>query len=317
MPWPCLSLPSILRHSSPSTPTPPQHLVFSIAVITRGLLFEELKEMDEECCNEVLKHPHIAWIFFYQEQCKLKDDGSLKPMSKEEIYDKWRALGDHAKRKYKKKSIRSFEKYKEHKIKLIFRRLRMWTQLKAADGRMQELDPLQVESVKAMGFGENVEPIRRDIGAMHEKDSKRKYSATNGGINKKDTPSALEEPDVEGHFKTKKAKCTEKALSDQMTSSLKTNKEKGKEEAKLNASSKRLRKMAANVCETLSCTAPVIDGKNKWEKKLRTNRFDKSQPLKRNANEEPTMEAEPKRVDVMATLSNEKHLMLKHVFDHT
>lgn len=36
----------------------------------------------------------------------------------EEISEKWKALGDHAKRKYKKKSIRSSEKYKEHKIKL-------------------------------------------------------------------------------------------------------------------------------------------------------------------------------------------------------
>ncbi|KAG5528639.1 hypothetical protein RHGRI_029350 [Rhododendron griersonianum] len=66
--------------------------------------------------------------------------------------------------------------------------------------------------------------------------------------------------------------------------------------------------MAANVREALSHTAPAIDGKNKWEKKLKTNRFDKSQPPKRNANKEkkPSMEAEPKRANVMATLSNEK-----------
>ncbi|KAI8555921.1 hypothetical protein RHMOL_Rhmol05G0213500 [Rhododendron molle] len=126
--------------------------------------------------------------------------------------------------------------------------------------------------------------LEETLAAMHEKDCKRKYSATNGGINKKDTPSALEEPDVEGHFKTKKAKCTKNALSDQMISPLKTNKKKGKEEAKLNASLKRLRKMTANVREALSRTAPAIDGKNKWEKKLKTNRFDKSQPPKRNAN---------------------------------
>ncbi|KAI8542544.1 hypothetical protein RHMOL_Rhmol08G0146100 [Rhododendron molle] len=508
---------------------------------------EELKEMDEECRNEVPKHPHNAWIFFYQEQCKLKDDVSLKSMSMEEISEKWKALGDHARQKYKKKSIKSSEKYKEDKIKLDLLKAPKVntfisrTQLKAAYDRMQELDLLQVESVKAMGFrgilelkctkldrslcewlvrhfdpvslclhvhgkdciitpldvnhilglpcggqkvilkreyteihelclrhevgnqgsisfdhlhnylmnnkkddddfkvsfvlyimgtilcptsevnkrflhalkdlsfvrkldwsqfvlkflaegiqkyqkgrkvirgcllflmlfylehctpaeyftsrcgmrpsprlsawedkdireracwfnktskrkGEKVKVIIEDgvgkrermmnqgkevdhdksmendqvknltsmvermsslleetLAAMHEKDRKRKYSATNGGINK-DTPSPLEEPDVEGHFKTKKAKCTENALSDQMTSPLKTNKEKGKEEAKLNASSKRLRKMAANVREALSRTAPAIDGKNKWENKLKTNRFDKSQPLKRNAN---------------------------------
>lgn len=29
------------------------------------------------------------------------------------------------------------------------------------------------------------------------------------------------------------------------------------------------------------------------------------------------MEADPKRADVMATLSNEKQLMLRYVFDHT
>ncbi|KAI8572423.1 hypothetical protein RHMOL_Rhmol01G0197100 [Rhododendron molle] len=36
--------------------------------------------MDEECRNEVPKHPRNAWIFFYQEQCKLKDDDTLKAM---------------------------------------------------------------------------------------------------------------------------------------------------------------------------------------------------------------------------------------------
>ncbi|KAI8572052.1 hypothetical protein RHMOL_Rhmol01G0168400 [Rhododendron molle] len=211
---------------------------------------EELKEMDEEYRNEVPKHLRNAWIFFYQEQCKLKDDNSLKTMNT-----------------------------------FISR-----TQLKAAYDRMQELDPLQLESVKAMGFGVDAMRdgscgsvkviIEDEVGkrermmnqgrevdhdksmendqvknltsmvermsslleetlvAMHEKDRKRKYSATNGGINKKDTPSDLEEPDVEGHFKTKKAKCTENALLDQMTSPLKTNKEKGQEEAKLNVSSK-------------------------------------------------------------------------------
>ncbi|KAG5566305.1 hypothetical protein RHGRI_002043 [Rhododendron griersonianum] len=94
-----------------------------------------------------------------QEQCKLKDDDSLKPMSMEEISEKWKALGDHAKRKYKKKSIRSSEKYEEHKIKLDLPKAPKGntfisrTQLKAAYDRMQELDTLQVESVKAIGFG--------------------------------------------------------------------------------------------------------------------------------------------------------------------
>ncbi|KAF7124971.1 hypothetical protein RHSIM_Rhsim12G0113200 [Rhododendron simsii] len=36
--------------------------------------------------------------------------------------------------------------------------------------------------------------------------------------------------------------------------------------------------------------------------------FDKSQPLKKNASEKPTMEAERKRAIVMATLSNENQL---------
>ncbi|XP_058217453.1 uncharacterized protein LOC131328534 [Rhododendron vialii] len=107
---------------------------------------EELKEMDEKCHNEVPKHPRNAWIFFYQEQCKLKDNDPLKPMSMEEIFEKWKALGDHAKRKYKKKSIRSTEKYKEHKIKLDLPKgpkntFISRTQLKAAYDRMQELDP--------------------------------------------------------------------------------------------------------------------------------------------------------------------------------
>ncbi|KAI8537964.1 hypothetical protein RHMOL_Rhmol09G0064100 [Rhododendron molle] len=86
-----------------------------------------------------------------------------------------------------------------------------------------------------------------------------------------------------------------------MTSPLKTNKEKGKEEAKLNASSKRLRKMVANVRKALSRTAPAIDGKNKCEMNLKTNRFDKSHPPKRNANKLKFSSAEGK-IDLVLDL---------------
>ncbi|XP_058213397.1 uncharacterized protein LOC131325259 [Rhododendron vialii] len=66
-------------------------------------------------------------------------------MSMEEISEKWKALGDHAKRKYKKKNLSGVSRNtKSTKLSLIFQRLR----------RIQELDPLQVESVKAMGFGD-------------------------------------------------------------------------------------------------------------------------------------------------------------------
>ncbi|KAI8555925.1 hypothetical protein RHMOL_Rhmol05G0213500 [Rhododendron molle] len=187
-----------------------------------------------------------------QEQCKLKDDDTLKAMVKVIIED---GVG-------KRERMMNLRREVDHDKSMEN------DQVKNLTGMVERMSSLLEET----------------LAAMHEKDCKRKYSATNGGINKKDTPSALEEPDVEGHFKTKKAKCTKNALSDQMISPLKTNKKKGKEEAKLNASLKRLRKMTANVREALSRTAPAIDGKNKWEKKLKTNRFDKSQPPKRNAN---------------------------------
>ncbi|KAI8543031.1 hypothetical protein RHMOL_Rhmol08G0187500 [Rhododendron molle] len=154
---------------------------------------EELKEMDEECRNEVPKHPRNAWIFFYQEQCKLKDDDSLKPMSMEEISKK--------------------------------------TQLKAAYDTMQELDPLQVKSVKAIGLEEHCTPAE--------------YFTSRCGMRPSPHLSAWGDKDIR-----------ERAC---------------------------------------------------WFNKTR----------KRKGEKKPTMEAEPKRADVMATLSNEKQLMLRYGFDHT
>ncbi|KAI8535616.1 hypothetical protein RHMOL_Rhmol10G0188000 [Rhododendron molle] len=123
-------------------------------LIRQGMIVKEVKASSK--AGNWWKHLNKI---FSQEQCKLKDDDSLKSMSMEEISEKWKALGDHAKRKYKKKSIKSFEKYKEDKIKLDLPKAPKVntfisrTQLKAAYDKMQELDPLQVESVKAMGFG--------------------------------------------------------------------------------------------------------------------------------------------------------------------
>ncbi|KAI8572546.1 hypothetical protein RHMOL_Rhmol01G0208000 [Rhododendron molle] len=109
---------------------------------------EELKEMDEEYRNEVPKHPRNAWIFFYQEQCKLKDDVSLKSMSMEEISEKWKALGDHARQKYKKKSIKSSEKYKEDKIKLDLPKVLKFSSAEGRIGLVLDLIMFEGNNVK-------------------------------------------------------------------------------------------------------------------------------------------------------------------------
>ncbi|XP_058202135.1 uncharacterized protein LOC131316722 [Rhododendron vialii] len=75
-----------------------------------------------------------------------------------------------------------------------------------------------------------------------------------------------------------------------------TNKEQDMKEPKIKPSSKRPRKMAANIGDIMSSIAPPNIGMNKRQKKCQQEmprtRFKESQPVKKNANEKPTMECQ-------------------------
>ncbi|XP_058224431.1 uncharacterized protein LOC131333746 [Rhododendron vialii] len=106
--------------------------------------------MVKEDHKAVPKHPCKGWIYFFQEQSKMTKKSSSKRMSMSEIRAKWKALGDKAKQKYIEKVKLSSEEYKEQKVKETFTTR---TQLKKACDIIRNLQPQQVESVKAMGFG--------------------------------------------------------------------------------------------------------------------------------------------------------------------
>ncbi|KAI8571952.1 hypothetical protein RHMOL_Rhmol01G0160900 [Rhododendron molle] len=83
---------------------------------------------------------------------------SSKRMSMIEIRAKWKALGDKAKQKYIEKAKLSSEAYKEQKVKVdpkenLKETFITRTQLKTTCDIIRNLEPQQVESVKAMGFG--------------------------------------------------------------------------------------------------------------------------------------------------------------------
>ncbi|KAG5560670.1 hypothetical protein RHGRI_003860 [Rhododendron griersonianum] len=143
-----------LLHSLQLLHAPPPQLLL---LLTSTAHDEELKMVKEDH-NAVPKHPCNGWIYFFQEQSKMTKKSSSKRMSMSEIREKWKALGDKAKQKYIEKAKLSSEAYKEQKVKVdpqensketfITR-----TQLKTACDIIRNLEPQQVESVKAMGFG--------------------------------------------------------------------------------------------------------------------------------------------------------------------
>ncbi|KAI8571217.1 hypothetical protein RHMOL_Rhmol01G0101700 [Rhododendron molle] len=117
----------------------------------------ELKMVKEDR-NAVPKHPCNGWIYFFQEQSKMTKKSSSKRMSMSEIREKWKALGDKAKQKYTEKAKLSSEEYKEQKVKVDPQEdsketFTTRTQLKTTCDIICNLEPQQVESVKAMGFG--------------------------------------------------------------------------------------------------------------------------------------------------------------------
>ncbi|KAH7833318.1 hypothetical protein Vadar_005115 [Vaccinium darrowii] len=105
-------------------------------------------------------HPSSAYIFFYQEQCNMhKENKNSKEdkMEMREVGKKWKMLAPEAKQKYAKLAKQSLKEYKERKkddppkapkITFVTR-----TQLKAAYSVIEGLQPLQVQSVKDIGFG--------------------------------------------------------------------------------------------------------------------------------------------------------------------
>ncbi|KAF7153850.1 hypothetical protein RHSIM_Rhsim01G0048300 [Rhododendron simsii] len=91
---------------------------------------------------------------------------SSKRMSMSEIRAKWKALGDKAKQKYIEKAKLSSEAYKEQKVEVDPQEESKETfttrsQLKTACDIIRKLEPQQMESVKAMGFGAHKLPIKR------------------------------------------------------------------------------------------------------------------------------------------------------------
>ncbi|KAF7133572.1 hypothetical protein RHSIM_Rhsim09G0070200 [Rhododendron simsii] len=89
---------------------------------------------------------------------------------------------------------------------------------------------------------------------------------------------------------------TKKPSLSHLTSPLKTNKKQDMKEPKIKPSSKRSRKMATNIGDIMSSTAPSTIGTNKRQKKCQQEiprtRLKVFQPVKKNANEKPNMECQ-------------------------
>ncbi|KAH7838446.1 hypothetical protein Vadar_026474 [Vaccinium darrowii] len=152
---------------------------------------------------------------------------------------------------------------------------------------------------------------------MREKDTKRKDKKAS-----KHKDRNVKEP---SHMKTNEdKKGSKEAISDDVTSPLKTkiendstkpspmktNEDKIPNEPTLKTSTKKLRRMAAHIRESLSSTAPPpIVVKNKMEKKLRTSRFKESQPVKANAKEKPFTSYPP--------MSEVEKLIIRYAFDQS
>ncbi|XP_058184524.1 uncharacterized protein LOC131301994 isoform X2 [Rhododendron vialii] len=128
---------------------------------------------------------------------------------------------------------------------------------------------------------------------------------------------------------------TKKPSLSHLTSPLKTNKEQDMKEPKIKPSSKRLRKMATNIGDIMSSTAPPTIGMNKRQKKCQQEiprtTLKGSQPVKKNANKKPAMECqqemartglkesqpEKKNANEKPPIGMVQELILRFVFDTT
>ncbi|KAG5549441.1 hypothetical protein RHGRI_014701 [Rhododendron griersonianum] len=128
---------------------------------------------------------------------------------------------------------------------------------------------------------------------------------------------------------------TKKPSLSHLTSPLKTNKEQDMKEPKIKPSLKRSRKMGTNIGDIMSSTAPPTIGMNKRQKKCQQEmprtRLKGSQPVKKNANEKPTMECQQemartrlkesqpvkKNANEKPTIGLVRELILRFVFDTT
>ncbi|KAG5514527.1 hypothetical protein RHGRI_035810 [Rhododendron griersonianum] len=296
--------------------------------------------------------------------------------SMSEIREKWKALGDKAKQKYIEKAKLSSEAYKEQKVKVdpqensketfITR-----TQLKTACDIIRNLEPQQVESVKAMGFGgllrlkctrldrklceqldvrgkktnENSLPAKVSMDmkgtsspVVNEKKGKKEPSfdsSTSPLTNKEKDRKEQSSGHLTSPLKANQEENTKKPSLSHLTSPLKTNKEQDIKEPKIKPSLKRSRKMGTNIGDIMSSTAPPTIGMNKRQKKCQQEmprtRLKGSQPVKKNANEKPTMECQQemartrlkesqpvkKNANEKPTIGLVRELILRFVFDTT
>ncbi|KAI8563384.1 hypothetical protein RHMOL_Rhmol03G0107600 [Rhododendron molle] len=252
-----------------------------------------------------------------------------------EIRAKWKALGDKAKQKYIEKAKLSSEAYKEKKVKVnpqedsketfITR-----TQLKTACDIIRNLEPQQVESVKAMGFGAKDfispcacrpsprlvqwgdEETRDRIHWLDQSSSRKLKIIVEDGVGKRQRVvdqgkeigqnipierfEGIEE--LNGILKKLASIMETMDVRGKKTSenslAAKINMEQDMKEPKIKPSSKRSRKMATNIGDIMSSTATPTIGMNKRQKKCQQEmprtRLKGSQPVKKNVNEKPTME---------------------------
>ncbi|KAG5528188.1 hypothetical protein RHGRI_028954 [Rhododendron griersonianum] len=291
-----------------------------------------------------------------------------------EIREKWKALGDKAKQKYIEKAKLSSEAYKEQKVKVDLQEnsketFITRTQLKTACDIIRNLEPQQVESVKAMGFGgllrlkctrldrklceqllfyfEHCTPAKDFISPCACRPSPRLVQWGNEEIRDRihwlDQSKSRKEKDRKeqssGHLtsplKANQEENTKKPSLSHLTSPLKTDKEQDMKEPKIKPSLKRSRKMGTNIGDIMSSTAPPTIGMNKRQKKCQQEmprtRLKGSQPVKKNANEKPTMECQQemartrlkesqpvkKNANEKPTIGLVQELILRFVFDTT
>ncbi|KAG5558062.1 hypothetical protein RHGRI_008088 [Rhododendron griersonianum] len=216
---------------------------------------------------------------------------SSKRMSMGEIRAKWKALGDKGKQKYIEKAKLSSEAYKMQKVKVDSQEnsketFITRTQLKTACDIIRNLEPQQVESVKAMGFGGL---LRLKCTRLDRKLCEQllfyfeHYTPAKDFISPcacRPSPRLIQWGDEE---------IRDRIHWLDQSSSRKINKEQDMKEPKIKPSSKRSRKMAINIGDIMSSTAPPSIGMNKRQKKCQQEmprtRLKGSQPVKKNANE--------------------------------
>ncbi|KAG5561386.1 hypothetical protein RHGRI_004423 [Rhododendron griersonianum] len=329
----------------------PQQVESVKAMEFGGLLRLKCTRLDRKLCEQMLFYfEHCTPAKDFISPCAYRPSPRLVQWGNEEIRDRIHWLDQSSSRKLKiivedgvGKRERAVDQGKEIGQNIPMERFQGIEELNGILKRLASI--METMDVRGKKTNENSLPgkVSMDMKGtsspvVNEKKGKKEPSfdsSTSPLTNKEKDRKEQSSGHLTSPLKANQEENTKKPSLSHLTSPLKTNKEQDMKEPKIKPSLKRSRKMGTNIGDIMSSTAPPTIGMNKRQKKCQQEmprtRLKGSQPVKKNANEKPTMECQQemartrlkesqpvkKNANEKPTIGLVRELILRFVFDTT